>query len=155
MLPPKLIESATLFFSKGMKLVPIAGKVPQQKDWPNRAVDSIESFMPLANAQTTGAALLCGPHSGVYVLDIDPRNDGFSGLQVMEERFGKLPETVTVETGGGGLHLYFRCSEPIEKRPALFSGVDGQFKNSLVVIPGSLHSSGKSYQFREGAPVYS
>ena len=39
---------------------------------------------------------------GLVVLDIDPRNGGDESLAELIEKYGPLPETVTVSTGGGG-----------------------------------------------------
>lgn len=52
--------------------------------------------------------VLCGPDSGIMVLDVDPRNGGNESFSRLEKELGPLPETLTVSTGGGGAHYYFR-----------------------------------------------
>lgn len=143
-------HAVDFFFKSGAQLVAVNGKQPTWKDWQNSAATSLEDLAQKPTAGATGAALLCGSKSGIYCLDIDPRNDGFAGLQKLEEVCGPLPETVTVETGGGGLHFYFRSSESLKKRQSLFPGVDFQGESSLVVIPGSIHPSGNPYKFKDG-----
>lgn len=143
-------DAVEFFFKSGAQLVAVNGKQPTWKDWQNSAATTLEDLVQKPTTGATGAALLCGSKSGIYCLDIDPRNDGFVGLQKLEEVCGPLPKTVTVETGGGGLHFYFRSSDPLKKRQSLFAGVDFQGESSLVVIPGSIHPSGKAYKFRDG-----
>ena len=145
-----LKQSIEFFFSAGAQLVAVNGKRPTWADWQNTAATSIEDLAKKPTNGATGVALLCGSKSGIYCLDIDPRNDGFVGLQKLEELCGPLPETVTVETGGGGLHFYFRSAKTLAKRQSLFSGVDFQGESSLVVIPGSIHPSGNPYKFKDG-----
>lgn len=87
-----------------------------------------------------------GQRAGLLVLDIDPRNGGNETLDALEAELGKLPDTVTVLTGGGGRHFYF--AHPGAKTlGTLGAGVDLLGDGKLVVGPGSLHQSGKLYQF--------
>lgn len=51
----------------------------------------------------TGHPLPGGGFLGV--LDVDPRNGGNETIKSV----GPIPETARVESGGGGLHYYFRC----------------------------------------------
>src|SRR4051812_39514871 len=46
--------------------------------------------------------------SGVFALDIDPRNGGDESLAALLEQHGKLPDTVEALTGGGGRHIILR-----------------------------------------------
>jgi hypothetical protein len=48
-----------------------------------------------------------GPESGLWVLGPDG-DVGLRDLDELQQQFGPLPETLTVETGGGGQHLYFQ-----------------------------------------------
>src|SRR5260370_29318592 len=58
---------------------------------------------PKANVGiATGAA------SGIVVLDVDAKADGPETLAILEDEHGRLSDTPTVLTGGGGQHLYFR-----------------------------------------------
>jgi hypothetical protein len=47
-------------------------------------------------------AIATGRASGVMVLDIDPDKGGEAALRALEERFGALPATIEVISGGGG-----------------------------------------------------
>jgi putative DNA primase/helicase len=66
-----------------------------------------------------------GTPANLLVVDVDPRHDGDHGLYELEWAYGRLPQSVEAKTGGGGRHLYLRCSQPIPSRPnALGPGVD-------------------------------
>jgi hypothetical protein len=92
-------------------------------------------------------ALICGAAARLVAVDLDPRN-GRAG----EALRARLPRTVTVETGGGGHHLYF--SPPIETRVPkigqLLAGVDVQGESSCITAPPSVHPSGRLYHFAPG-----
>ena len=45
---------------------------------------------------------------GLVVIDIDPRNGGSRSFEFLEDELGPLPSTVSVLTGSGGKHLYFK-----------------------------------------------
>ena len=47
-----------------------------------------------------------GVESGFFALDVDGEN-GQKSLREMEKKYGPLPDTWTVRTGGSGLQLYF------------------------------------------------
>jgi hypothetical protein len=97
---------------------------------------------PMANV-----ALICGSASGLVAVDLDPRN-GHGGMALLP----RLPRTVTVETGGGGRHLYFCPSTAtrIPKIGRLLEGVDVQGESSCITAPPSVHPSGRSYRFASG-----
>jgi P4 family phage/plasmid primase-like protien len=96
-----------------------------------------------------------GSPSGLVVIDVDPRNGGDATLVRLEAALGKLPATATVETGGGGLHLYFRAPSPpvATTHGKLGPGLDVQAEGAYVVAPPSLHVSGQLYRWREGLDI--
>lgn len=93
---------------------------------------------------------------GFAVLDIDPRHDGDEALRDLEEKYGGLPETLTVLTGGGGSHLYFRTNSDLPTRNIVGnSGLTLKARGGYVVAPPSIHpDTGRRYEFEdETAPV--
>jgi hypothetical protein len=88
-----------------------------------------------------------GKISGLIVIDIDPRHGGDHSFQGLIDEHGKLPETLTAITGGGGTHYYFRCpnTEIRCSNSKLASGVDVKADGGYVILPPSGHESGKSY----------
>lgn len=101
-------------------------------------------------------ALDCGK-SGLFVIDVDPRHDGFESLDNFEALRGdSLPQTLTSFTGSGGLHLFFEQREDLRARgrnPWL-KGVDVKADGGYVMLPPSTHMSGNPYRWRHvAAPV--
>lgn len=95
-----------------------------------------------------------GPKSGLIAIDIDPRNGGTTTLRQKEKKLGKLPDTVTSLTGGGGRHLIFKHpSFPVRKdsHGKFFGpGLDILAKGSLMIVPPSRHRSGQRYGWEAG-----
>ncbi len=86
---------------------------------------------------------------GLLVIDIDPRHDG--SLEALKTSI-VLPETATVQTGGGGWHLYFvyKKSQYEVRNSAgkLANGIDIRGEGGYVVAPPSNHVQG-SYHWGE------
>lgn len=97
-----------------------------------------------------GLAIVTGSVSGIIVLDVDP---GHGGRETLEGR--KRPPTVAVETGGGGVHYYYRYPD-IEGLEVIncftgdnvdLPGLDLRADGGMVYAPPSLHPSGRRYRF--------
>lgn len=88
-----------------------------------------------------------GLASGVLVVDFDIHEGGADGLAVFGEwsAAGKLPNSWTVRTGGGGLHVYYAIAVDYPTRPAFVPGVDVKSSGGYVVAPGFA---------KMGKPVY-
>lgn len=93
-----------------------------------------------------------GQISGLIVIDIDPRNGGDASFDRLLENVGPLPETLKVQTGGGGHHLYFRAPNDLKAIHKLraYPGIDVQFDGKYVVAPPSVHPSGAAYEWEGG-----
>ncbi|MEA3502929.1 MAG: bifunctional DNA primase/polymerase [Actinomycetota bacterium] len=91
--------------------------------------------------------VVTGSVSDVVVLDVDPRNDGDASLQEMEDRWGALPATAVVRTGGGGWHYWFSAGDEHLPSRALNAGLDLKGEGGLVVAPPSMHVSGIHYRW--------
>lgn len=96
-------------------------------------------------------AVVTGALSGLVVLDVDPRHGGQESLRELERRHGKLPKTIESITGGGGCHMYF--SHPggeIHNRTNFKPGLDLRGDGGCIVVPPSVHPSGKRYRWKKG-----
>lgn len=87
------------------------------------------------------------PTEGVYILDVDPRNGGDDSLARMELDHGVWPRTLTARTGGGGLHLWFTGTTRRGKLGDRYPGLDIKTHNGYVVLPPSVHASGRAYEW--------
>ncbi|QJW92561.1 bifunctional DNA primase/polymerase [Frigoriglobus tundricola] len=87
--------------------------------------------------------------NGLLVLDIDAKHGGLASLAQLEVRYGRLPTTPTVATGGGGKHFYFRLptGTKIGNRAGIAPGIDVRGDGGYVVAVPSLHSSGQRYEW--------
>jgi hypothetical protein len=104
----------------------------------------------------SNVAIATGAASGLFVIDIDPRNGGWTTLAALEREHGAFPRDAVVVTGGGGLHLYYpypRSGEPIGScGNALGQGIDLKGDGGYVIAPPSRHVSLKSYRWLRGIP---
>lgn len=102
-----------------------------------------------AQYPTANWALATGAVSGVFVIDVDPRNGGDESLDAWETERpdGPLSKTMSAATGGGGRHLFFRYVEGVRSRADWLPGVDVKSDDGYVVLPPSRHASGGAYEW--------
>jgi hypothetical protein len=90
--------------------------------------------------------------SGIAVIDVDLP----AGLVAIDRLLeADLPMTLTGLTGGGGLHLFYVCSDPAlgnsaGRLPGVeddLPGIDLRANGGYVVGPPSVHRSGGSYEW--------
>ena len=84
--------------------------------------------------------------NGLVVLDVDEHKFGDETLAALEDLHGALPETMAVNTGGGGQHYYFTTDKKVQNSvEALGPGLDTRGEGGYVVAPPSMHASGTPY----------
>ncbi len=72
-------------------------------------------------------------------------------LRGLEQKNGVLPPTVQAATGGGGRHFYFAFPlYPLRNRAGFAPGFDLRAEGGMVVVPPSVHPSGRAYQWVPG-----
>ena len=86
------------------------------------------------------------------VIDVDPRNGGDHTLVNLQNKYGVLPRTRRIKTGGSGWHFIYR-RPAVELAGKLGPGVDIKTGNGYIVAPPSLHSSGNRYQTIDDIPA--
>lgn len=109
--------------------------------------DPIQVARWWAQRPNANVGIVCGAVSGLVVLDVDGP-DGAESLEGLERELGALPETVEALTGKGR-HLYYRYPGGRVKPSAglLGRGLDVRGDDSYVVGPGSLHHTGRRYEW--------
>jgi hypothetical protein len=87
-----------------------------------------------------------------WVLDADLWKGGCDSLAELEHVHGALPDTVTAQTGGGGMHLFFSydADRPVPCSTGVLPGIDVRGTGGYVVMPPALHISGRRYTFLIG-----
>ena len=131
-------------------------KTPLKKGWckpENRFdIDTAE------NVLLRGGNVGCCPPEGWLIIDVDSRNGGNESYLRLIHDTG-LPDLVemgypTVETGGGGFHIYMRAKPEDVARLVNnrnYYGIDIKTHTGYVVTPGSIHPNGKCYSvFNQG-----
>jgi Bifunctional DNA primase/polymerase, N-terminal len=99
--------------------------------------------------------LVTGSSSGLVVLDVDPRHGVNLTLEDIEAEHQKLPETVESLSGGGGRHLFFQHPGVPNRNDAgtkLGPGLDIRGDGGYVILPPSLHASGRRYEWEVSSP---
>jgi predicted P-loop ATPase len=102
-----------------------------------------------------GYGIPTGVRNGIFVIDLDrrpakgdkPAKDGV-GSFLAAANGRPIPDTASVLTPSGGVHLYYRLPPGffVPNKRALFEGVDVRGEGGYVVGPGSPHKNGGTYQ---------
>lgn len=88
-----------------------------------------------------------GTDSGLLVLDVD-LPEGPDSLARLEHEHGRLPATCEQRTGSGGRQLLFAHPDrPVGNRAGVVAGIDVRGEGGYVVVPPSVHTSGRRYEW--------
>jgi len=98
-----------------------------------------------------------GGAARLVAVDVDPKSGGDASLfDLVEAHGGEWLDTLHVETGSLGSHFFFTYPEGVELRNSanvLAPGVDIRAEGGYVVLPPSLHVSGRRYALKSAAPM--
>ena len=84
--------------------------------------------------------------NGLVVLDVDADRGGYESLEQLERQLGPLPRTMTVKTGGGGMHIYAKVPSSVRVRSTeLAPGIELKGEGGSIIAPPSRHVSGEQY----------
>lgn len=125
---------------------PFIGKHPYHTGWQRmlitneNLIDEILKKYPFANF-----GIVTG--NGLVVVDVDKKSGGFESLNKIKDI---IEPTLTVKTGGGGYHFYYKTNEIVKNRTKVLPGIDVRGDGGYVVAPGSKHKSGNYYEIMEG-----
>ena len=169
---PRLVDvlrrGAYMVAAAGYCVFPVRpdSKIPAVSDWENRATTNerqIDAWW--ANNSRKNIGIATGP-SGLLVVDLDQSKGGqapapFTGArhgldvlaQLAAEADAPVPtDTFTVETPGGGRHLYFWAPPGVELRNTqarLGWRIDTRAGGGYVVAAGSIRTDGRRYRVCE------
>jgi putative DNA primase/helicase len=133
-----------------------AGKHPRTKNGVHDAsTDEAKIRHWWETWEDTNIGVATGKEAGFFALDVDPRKGGAEALASLEAKHDNLPETLTADTGGGGVHLLFKYPDLPVKNSAgeLGPGLDIKGEGGAIVVAPSLHAGGKRYRWRNAAPI--
>jgi len=136
----------------GYTLIPLKGKVPFQKNWPNAPFNpnlTKDSF-----PDNYGVVL----QADDLIVDIDPRNfkNGNNSLDKLLTDINWTVNSFIVKTGGGGYHIYLKKDPKINIVTGVkkYPGVEFKTKGAQIVGPGSIHpDSKKLYIIYNSRPI--
>lgn len=121
-------------------------KIPLVRDWQRVATADLDTVSAWwGEYPSANIGMPTGKATGRIVIDLDAGGD--DSWHELEASYSEAPATVEVITGGGGRHLHFaRPTVPrLGNRVGLVPGVDVRCDGGLVVIPTSIHESGRKY----------
>ena len=140
-------SAALLYLSKGLSVIPVGrDKKPlfNWKEFTERRATKSEVEKWYTDHPTAGVAIVTGKISNLTVIDVE--NHGI---------YEYLPPTMTIKTGGGGYHFYYRYTDKFKNAVRIRDLTDIRNDSGYVVAPPSRHASKKKYKLylnREIAP---
>ena len=126
-------------------------KRPVFSGWTKTSLEQVEHF----DFDKYNLAVLTGEKSGIFVLDIDVKDNGLKWFHnfSIENNFNYTNYTLCVKTPSGGLHLYFKYDSNISFNSVRMKdssenpiGLDIRSTDGCVIAPPSKYSTG-SYKF--------
>jgi hypothetical protein len=138
-----------------------AGKHPLYRNWQKVPIADIGVWQAIAHWRAarglaTNAGLATGRASGVFALDVDPKNGGLATLAAYVEAGRLLPATWEQRTGSGGLHLLFAMPadfEPTNATGRLGPGLDIRGTGGQIVLAPSVSDKGAYSLTRDVDPT--
>lgn len=152
------LEHALAYAARGWKIIPCEprGKrplTPHGKDDASSEPAVIRTWWQRWPDANIGCAM--GSASGLFAVDTDPRNGGQPHFEALHDATGIWPVTFTNMTGGGGTHHLFalpaNISVPSRK---LADGLDLISDGKYIILPPSIHPSGRAYQWNFDADPF-
>lgn len=148
---PTLKESALHYAEQGFAVFPL---IPREKKpatangFKNATTDlkQISFWWDMDPNYNIGIAT-GKPSGGLVVIDIDNGHggNGSDSLRDWERLNHNLPDTCTVLTGSGGVHLYYRDTEEHKGGAGFLDSVDVRADGGYIVAPPSIHPNGTPY----------
>ncbi|MGA7741808.1 MAG: bifunctional DNA primase/polymerase [Polyangia bacterium] len=168
--PPPMLAAALAYAARGWPVLPLHSVVAGKCDCGDRACrpagkhpwsthglcDATAAPAVIrgwwAQRPNANVAIATGKVSGLVVLDIDLRHNGDESLHALVAAHGPMPDTPMVLTGGGGQHFYFaHPGGSIKSRAGLWPGIDVRADGGYIIVPPSVHASGRLYQWEPGS----
>lgn len=133
-------EFALEAIGKKTSVIPVGkDKIPliSWKEYQDRIATKEEIEAWWKQYPEANVGIVTGKISNMTVVDVEKGGDK-----------SIFPKTLTISTGGGGWHLYYRYF-PIQNKARIFPLTDVRGDGGYVVAPTSTHASGKKYEIQE------
>lgn len=104
-----------------------------------------------ASLSGAGVGVVTGRISNMVVLDVE------SWCPVpVDELLKKYPTQMIARSGGGGYHLFYQYPQNVGKvanRVGIFEGADLRADGGFLVLPPTMHQSGRRYEWVKRGPL--
>ncbi|MDB5204408.1 MAG: helicase, phage-associated [Candidatus Taylorbacteria bacterium] len=143
----ELLKEAFEYVDMGWSVIPLEGKraLVSWKEYQKRYMtkDEVKLLFEGCKDKVTGIGIMTGFLSDLAVLDIEKEQD---------HTLLDIPDTATVQSGGGGRHYYFKYPKDIDEIKCMNlrqQGIIGDVKadGGYIVAPSSHHESGNKYKW--------
>ena len=154
-MPNEILAAALVYASMGLSVIPLRGKLPIFKNWPEVATTDCDTIQKWFQQQPdANLGIATGKKSNVFVMDIDPRHGGDQTWDDQKTAH-KIPDTWQDITGGGGLHVWFRYPNfSVKSCSGILPGIDVRGDGGQVVAPPSIHpDTHKTYEWDGLRPI--
>lgn len=143
---PSMLEAALRYLERGWNVMPVKrDKLPHLATWKEyqqRMATEQEIKSWWARWPSAGIAVLTGKISDIVVIDADDA-EGLKNVKSYLE-----VGTLTATTGRGGKHYYFdHPGIPVPCTVRFLPGTDSRGDGGYVVVPPSMHRSGRRYRW--------
>ena len=142
-----MLPAALKYAARGWSVFPCRprGKEPAIAGGFQAATTNPETIKRYWRQSDCNIGIRTGAASGFWILDIDG-DKGEASLRALELKYGRLPTTPQVITGGGGRHFCFQYRGPISSTASRVApGIDTRGDGGYAIAPPSIHESGRSY----------
>lgn len=150
----KLVDHAIMYAQKlGWAVFPVNKKKrPLTLNGFNDASkDLVEVVNMFAQKDAVAIGVATGKISGIVVLDIDMKGQNLDmTYEELAEKYKIGPDDIVSRTGSGGYHVFYKhpgSIVPNAQRLNNTQGLDVRGDGGYVIIPPSMHVSGKRYEW--------
>jgi P4 family phage/plasmid primase-like protien len=123
-------------------------KAPFEKSWQKTANYTYDNTRLQQHITNNNYGVL-GGYGNLLIIDFDDK-------EFQDKYLPQLPDTFTVQTGSGGLHLYYNCDDPTSFKVMNQTNetlADIQGRGKQVVGPNSTHPNGNIYKVIKDIPI--
>lgn len=150
-----LLSAAIAYAKMGIKIFPLAPRSKKPLEGGHGLLDATSDVDEVTEFWTNHPDYNIGCNCGesrLAVLDADlykPMAE--EALEALAEKMGSIPDTWTALTGGGGTQYFFSTAHLDERlrsgADCFGDGLDFKANGGYVVLPPSVHPSGKKYEW--------
>lgn len=151
------MKNAEMMANQGWRVFPVRPKDKKAliKEWTKKATTNLDTIKAWGEKyKNCNWGILCGKTSGIFVIDIDPRNGGDHTAERLAGDGRVFPLTYTVGTPSGGKHFYYQYPEKmlVKSTSVAFDsyggGIDCQSDGRAVNGPLSVARCTLSFEYK-------